>query len=47
MTAIGYEPHQITVAGETAVVEATFADTVNLVRLRLALRDNDWILLSN
>ncbi|MCA9973640.1 MAG: hypothetical protein KC425_25680 [Anaerolineales bacterium] len=43
----GYEPQQVTIQGETAVVQATPFQSTRLVKLNLALRGQDWALLSN
>lgn len=47
MLAVGYEPQQITLNQETAVVLATFPRNNNLITLNLRLRGEGWIILSN
>lgn len=44
---VGYEPQQITLTGDTAVVQVTSLHTTNLLSLRLAWRGHTWVILSN
>lgn len=43
----GFEPQQVTVQGETAVVQATPFNSTNLVKLNLELRGQEWAILTN
>ena len=43
----GYEPQQITLEGNRALVRASLQNTTNLLPLELILRGQEWIILAN
>lgn len=47
MMKTGYEPQQISLDGETAVVLVSHTSNTNLIKFNLRLRGQDWIILSN